>query len=119
MTADEVVELARGGLVEVGAHTATHAVLPWLGQAGQLAEIRSSKDALEQILGRPVETFSYPHGEFDAVSAGCVREAGLTCACTTQTQAATRRSRPFRIPRMYVGDWPADELERRLERLLR
>jgi peptidoglycan/xylan/chitin deacetylase (PgdA/CDA1 family) len=119
LTAAELVELAADGLVEVGAHTATHAVLSRLGRSDQLEEIRSSRQSLERILGRPVTTFSYPHGEYDEVSPGCVREAGLSCACTSRPEAATRRTDPFRIPRLAVGDWPADDLEARLERLLK
>jgi peptidoglycan/xylan/chitin deacetylase (PgdA/CDA1 family) len=117
--ADELVELAAGRLVEVGAHTATHPVLPWLGRSAQLEEIRSGKAALEQMLGRPVTTFSYPHGEYDEVSPGCALEAGLSCACTTRPEAVTSQTDPFRIPRLFVGNWPAGELEARLERLLR
>jgi peptidoglycan/xylan/chitin deacetylase (PgdA/CDA1 family) len=119
LTAAEVVELARGGVVEIGAHTATHAVLPSLRRSEQLDEIRSSKVALEEILGRPVRTFSYPHGEYDAVSASCAREAGFACGCTTRGGAATRRTAPYRLPRLHVEDWRAGELEARLEALLR
>jgi peptidoglycan/xylan/chitin deacetylase (PgdA/CDA1 family) len=119
LPAGELVELAADGLVEVGAHTATHPVLPWLERSAQLEEIRSSKETLEQILGRPAMTFSYPHGEHDAASVACAREAGLSCACTTQPEATKRDTDPFRIPRVFVGDWPADELEARLELLLR
>jgi peptidoglycan/xylan/chitin deacetylase (PgdA/CDA1 family) len=116
---DELIELAADGPVEVGAHTATHPVLPWLERSAQLEEIRSSEETLEQILDRPMATFSYPHGEHDDVSVACAREAGLSCACTTQPRAVTRETDPFQLPRMFVGDWPAGELEARLERLLR
>ena len=62
LTAQEVIELAADGLVEVGAHTVTHPVLASLSDAGQWHEIQRSKLDLEALLNRPVTSFSYPYG---------------------------------------------------------
>lgn len=114
LTGDELVRLAEGGLVEIGAHTATHAPLPRLGAALRDREVAGSKAFLEARIGREVRTFSYPHGEHDAASVACVREAGFDCACITGEAHVRRHTDPLRLPRIQADDWDGEEFERRL-----
>jgi peptidoglycan/xylan/chitin deacetylase (PgdA/CDA1 family) len=51
---DEVARLAKGGLVEIGAHGVTHAVLAALSVGLQREEIRCSRAHLEAMLNHPV-----------------------------------------------------------------
>lgn len=73
LTADQVRELARSGLVEIGDHTLTHPDLPTLSPAQQAAQILESKKKLEAIIGGPVATFAYPFGHYNDES---IRLAG-------------------------------------------
>src|SRR5438067_762086 len=62
MSAGEIRVLEHDGLVEIGAHTVSH---PWLAAiplAEQRREMAQSKAELEEILGKPVTSFAYPHG---------------------------------------------------------
>jgi peptidoglycan/xylan/chitin deacetylase (PgdA/CDA1 family) len=111
---DDLLRLADGDLVEIGAHTATHPRLPALPKARQLEEIRASKLQLEKMLDRDVRLFSYPFGAYDRTTKACTRRAGLTCACTTRDGAVTSSSDLHRLPRIHVGDWAADELVERV-----
>ena len=61
LTPDDVRALAAGGL-EVGAHTASHAILSRAPATEQREEIRRCKLRLEQWSGRPVTAFAYPNG---------------------------------------------------------
>jgi len=119
LTAEELVGLASGGLVEIGAHTATHPRLPGLSPEDQFQEILSSREFLENLLGRPVESFSYPHGEFDPITVDCVRRAGLRRACIGGQRSVTARTPPLEIPRVHVEDVPGAELVEMLESRLR
>jgi peptidoglycan/xylan/chitin deacetylase (PgdA/CDA1 family) len=119
LSAEGLLELTRGGLVEVGAHTVTHPRLPGLPREMQLAEIRDSVRQLEGILHREVSLFSYPFGAHDGATVACAREAGLACACTTAPGSVRRSTDPYRLPRLYVGDWAADDLVARVSELLR
>lgn len=65
MTRDEVVAMDRD-IVTVGAHTMTHPVLPLLEPDELTRELRESQRWLEARLGRRVEHFCYPFGEWDA-----------------------------------------------------
>ena len=117
MNADEVAAIAREGLVEVGAHTVTHVRLAGLSPQRQREEIIGSKSKLEQILGRPVTTFSYPFGgagDYDATTAGIVADAGFTCACENSGGSVRRGADRFRLHRVLVRDWDGDEFGRRL-----
>jgi peptidoglycan/xylan/chitin deacetylase (PgdA/CDA1 family) len=119
MTPPELIALARGGLVEIGAHTATHPRLPGLGYDAQLDEVESSKRDLEQVLGRPVDSFSYPYGQYDRTSMECVKAAGFLRACASGERAVTRRSNRLALPRIQAPDVSGDELERLLDSRLR
>src|SRR5262249_26381901 len=58
----QINELARDGLVEIGAHTVNHPVLSLLPRESQRQEIIQSRDELSEIIGRPIESFAYPYG---------------------------------------------------------
>ena len=110
--------LAAGALVEIGAHTSTHPPLPSLARHAQRAEIRSSKQRLEAVLGRPVVSFSYPHGEYRRRTVACVREAGFRLACVGGQRAVMPRSSVFELPRIQVENVAGDLLARQLAELL-
>jgi peptidoglycan/xylan/chitin deacetylase (PgdA/CDA1 family) len=117
-TTAELVELAEGGLVDLGAHTVTHPALPTLSHARQLEEMRISKRQLEESLGRPVRGFSYPFGATGTESAGCALEAGFIYACTSEPSPVTAATDLFQLPRLHAENWTGEELERRLSALL-
>lgn len=114
LTADELLQLADGGLIEIGAHTVTHPCLAGLPRKRQLAEIAESRRQLEAILSREVRLFSYPFGSYGRTTAACAQRAGLTCACTIEGGGVGVSTNRFRLPRVHVDDWPADELIERV-----
>jgi len=117
LTPDELVELAKGGIVEIGSHTVSHPVLASLSQAEQEAEIGQSKAYLERLLGREVAAFSYPFGttmDYTAATIAAVRGAGHRCACANLPGAVRRGADRFQLPRVLVRDWDGDEFERRM-----
>lgn len=117
MTTEEVRLLGADGLVEIGSHTATHPRLAALSATAQLDDIRRGKQRLEEIIGAPVTSFSYPFGgqlDVSATTVNAVREAGFERACTTRKGVVRPSTNPLRLPRLYVGDWSGDEFERHL-----
>lgn len=122
LSADELVRLSQDGLVEIGAHTMTHAVLSALPVEEQRWEIQSVKQELEAILGRPVVHFAYPYGsrsDYTAETVAMVREAGFACACSNFGGTVGRNSDPYQLSRCLVRDWDGEEFARRLERSFR
>ena len=119
LTLEEVVALAQGELVEVGAHTVNHPALSALSPASQRDEILESKARLEEILGCPVTSFAYPYGwwsDYTPETVSIVREAGFACACSNFRGLVERSTDPFQLPRVQVRDWDGDKLARRLAR---
>lgn len=118
MTADEVRRLGAGGLVEIGAHTATHPMLSRLSAERQLEEIRSSRQWLTSLLGRDTPGFAYPFGqpgEYSAASVRAVRDAGCAWACAAFPGFVGEDTDSYEIPRMWVEDWDGAQFARRLD----
>lgn len=118
LSPEEVIPLAEGGLVEVGAHTMTHPVLSLLPVAAQRDEIQQSKARLEEILGLPVTSFAYPYGtasDYTLETVSLVREVGFACACANFADIVRPSTDHFQLPRVLVRNWDGDELDRRLE----
>ncbi len=115
LTAPELVQLAAGDLVEVGAHTVTHPDLRQLDSGAQLDEMRAGREQLEEWLGRPVRGFAYPYGGVGTAAPG---DVGFEYACTSRYGAVGPETDPLLVPRLHVEDWPADELERRITAVL-
>jgi peptidoglycan/xylan/chitin deacetylase (PgdA/CDA1 family) len=115
LSRDEVVRLAEGDLVEVGAHTVTHAVLAALPISAQQEQIRQSRVHLEDMLNRPVISFAYPHGSYTQETLAVVRDAGFTCACSSDTTVVRRGADHFRLPRVVARDWDGETFARWLE----
>lgn len=100
LTAEQVQALGRH--VEIGSHTVRHLDLTTLSAQEQRAELRDSRDALEQLLQRTVDTVAYPLGRADAVTLDAAQEAGYRAGCLTS--AAGAWDRPLELPRQDMGN---------------
>ena len=49
-----------------------------------------------------VRSFAFPYGAHSTALVSVVRDAGYTCACTTEQQVVPRGADPFRLPRLEV-----------------
>lgn len=68
---------------EIGAHSRSHAPLTQCSASQLLEQVAGAKQALETRLGRPVLSFSYPHGAYDERVQEAVAQAGYRLACTS------------------------------------
>jgi peptidoglycan/xylan/chitin deacetylase (PgdA/CDA1 family) len=118
LTPDELRSLAQSDLVEIGAHTVTHANLAALPLQAQMREIAHGKARLETIIGRPVDGFAYPFGrqcDYTKQTVAQVRAGGFTYACSNVAGLVTPATDRFQFPRMQVHDWDGAEFARRLK----
>ncbi len=101
---DEVRELLQSGLIEIGAHTLTHANLKSLDETQSREEICHSKQQIEKKFQTVCNSFAYPFGLYDAKDEHSVAECGYTNAVTTEAGIADlRRCDLFKIPRVTVS----------------
>lgn len=112
MTETELCALAASGLVEIGAHTVTHRALDQLSRPDALDELCGSRDALREVVGREIKSFSYPYGRFGPDTPGLVAEAGFSAACTIIEGVAVGAIDPYRFPRIFVRNWDGDAFAR-------
>ena len=76
-------ELARAPGAEIGAHGLTHARLDALSDAELESELTRSRLRLEDALGRPVTSMTWPHGSCSRRTAAAARRAGfLRAGCS-------------------------------------
>lgn len=98
LTAEQLRELDRSGLVEIGGHTAEHTTLTALAtDAEKRAAIVTNKDRLERVLGHAVESFAYPCGGEDDGIVALVKAAGYKRAA-----AMAKHLRPFAVDRFRI-----------------
>lgn len=116
---EEVVTLAQGGLVEVGPHTVSHAMLSHHTEDIQRQEIQESKQCIECLLGTSITSFSYPFGRYNETTVSLVKQAGFTAACTVENSTIQQGSDPFQLPRFGVFDMNGRVFERQLLQWLR
>jgi peptidoglycan/xylan/chitin deacetylase (PgdA/CDA1 family) len=114
---DQLRELARDGH-EIGSHSASHALLPQLGDAELERETQGSRQVLESRLDVPVDSFCYPNGDWDDRSVVAVRKAGYRRAVTTRWGSNAPGAAPFTLrrcdmdaePVLGAGGRPAETL---------
>jgi peptidoglycan/xylan/chitin deacetylase (PgdA/CDA1 family) len=117
LTPEEVSRLARAGLVEIGAHTVTHPRLAALPPTEQRSEIRDSRTRLEDSVGQPVQSFSYPFGrrsDYTAETVALVQAGGFACACSNFPGVAARETDRFQLPRVNAPDCDGETFTQQL-----
>jgi peptidoglycan/xylan/chitin deacetylase (PgdA/CDA1 family) len=118
-TPDEIRRLREPGLIDIGAHTCTHPMLSRLSVGEQQQEISRSKELLEEILGNPIEAFSYPYGgrsDYGEESVDCVRRSGFRLACSNFEGHVRASTDPYQLPRYLVRNWDGETFARYLKR---
>jgi peptidoglycan/xylan/chitin deacetylase (PgdA/CDA1 family) len=121
LTREEVLTLAQGDLMEIGAHTVTHPSLAGLSTDSQRDEVEQSKAFLETLLGRRVASFAYPfggRGDYTGETESLVRAAGFSSACSTAPGVVGPSTGRYQLPRIYVRDCDGKEFAKLSSRWL-
>jgi peptidoglycan/xylan/chitin deacetylase (PgdA/CDA1 family) len=98
MSWSEVEEISRAG-IEIGSHTATHPRMGLLAPAAIEAELRTSREEIEQHTGKPVRTLAYPYGESTPLVRAAVRNH-FSWACGTRLAYLSEDSDNIDLPRL-------------------
>jgi peptidoglycan/xylan/chitin deacetylase (PgdA/CDA1 family) len=111
----QVRELAGLPGVELGAHSVSHPRLDELGARDLEREVVDCRARLEELSGRPVTSFAYPHGFHGARVRTAVVTAGYRAAAAVKNAVSHSRDDPYAIARWLVT---ADSSARRVEDFL-
>ena len=97
LSPEQMREMDASGCIEFGGHTANHITLDVVRR-----EIRGNKARLEEVLGHPVSSFSYPCGRYTPAIVEEVRAAGYRRAVTMDKRMRPFSADPYRIHRQII-----------------
>lgn len=97
----QLPELVEAG-VELGAHSHSHPQMDTLSDAALREELVRSKDSMEQVLGRPVDTFAYPHGYNGPRVRRATRATGYSSAAGVRNMLHRPGEDRFNVARLTV-----------------
>ncbi len=99
----QLQEIAKDGLVEIGAHTVRHMWLKGLPLKVVSSEVFQSRVALEQLIKKPVISFAYPFGAFDNQTIEIVKAAGFRTSVSTLPGVEQTQINKFFLFRLRPG----------------
>lgn len=107
LTSDEAARLNADDLIELGAHTHTHADFRDRPEALR-ADLAECLSVLATKFGIENPTFAFPYGTkhlgfVDAELTSVARSAGVRCALTTESEIITPQRSPFEWGRFHVN----------------
>jgi len=101
-------ELSNNPLVSIGSHSKTHAKLKECSRKEIRSEVRDSKSYLEDLLGKEVSAFSYPHGKFNSLVKEEVMKAGYCLGFTSHYDLNRPNQDKLLLNRNEI--WNSDDL---------
>lgn len=102
LTPDELRELSLLPGVDIGAHGATHTPLTDLDDSMLVDELVSSKQYLEDVIGKEVTAISYPHGAVDLRVRDAVINAGYKVGASSRINVNNNLCDPLVLCRSVI-----------------
>lgn len=106
LNSSDVVALSRMPMVSLGVHGVSHSRMSTLPAEQIRRELNDSKHWLEDLIGRSVDTASYPHGDFDDSVVQIAKEVGLISVACSKSGTYVSEEQRLSIPRIDV--WALD-----------
>lgn len=89
---------------EIGSHTVNHQFLTSVSERVVKNELGHSKNRLEHHLNKEISCFSYPGGKYDELTTQLVKEAGYSCAFTSNEGLNSTNSDAYKLKRINISD---------------
>ena len=106
LSSDGLIALSKIPGATIGAHGFSHRHLNRLSPKEITDELKSSKEWLENKIGKSVLTMSYPHGAFNSLVEEIASSVGYMFAATSNWDCYKVETQPLRIPRIDI--WNLD-----------
>ncbi len=100
----DVRAMMETGLVDFYSHTKTHPACHNLTDEVLETELKGSRDAIENRLGRPCPYLCWPYGKYSESAINIAKDLGYRAIFTTRHGVAKPGTDPLRIPRIVVKD---------------
>lgn len=99
LSLDQVLAMRDEG-IDFQSHSYAHHDLPELGFAECVTDLRTSRELLSDLIGRPVDLLAYPRGLHDEKVRAAAARAGYKYAFGLPVTA--ERSGPYAVPRVGI-----------------
>lgn len=116
MSYDELVEIGKHPLFEIGIHTVTHPALASHAKDVQTREIVNCKKELEKICHREINTIAYPYGNYNQETLSVVEEIKLKTGFNTDEKIIKHGDDPYQLGRFQVKNWNAAAFSSKLSK---
>ena len=103
----QLIELSQMPNVTIGSHGHSHLHLADLSNEKIRKELQQSKELLEDLTQKTIDTMSYPHGSYAAQVLTIATELGYKFAATSNWGVYKVGSNPLEIPRIDI--WSYDD----------
>ncbi len=113
LTENEIIELNKSNLIEIGAHTVSHTCLSCEISEIQEYEIYESKNNLERLIREKVIGFSYPFGtysDYNKTTINLLKKSNFKYAVANNQGIFTRKNDIYSIPRLLIRNWDINKL---------
>lgn len=104
MAPDELASLASEGWT-VGSHSMTHRRLSSFEAETAMHELVESRRRLADLVGRPIDHFSFPHGDWTPELVAQARRAGYRSSATSREGANRLTDSPWMLKRIEITPW--------------
>lgn len=104
MTVEDIKRISLIPQVTLGAHSATHPILPNCTDEQLEYEFAESKRKLEDWVSKRITTFAYPNGSFDGRERRFLEVNKYELAVTTESVSFTPNSDRYYLPRNEIVD---------------
>lgn len=108
LSGDELRKLASQYEIEIGSHTVNHPNLVEISSEQARAELRDSRQALETLLGRKVDSISFPYGSCGERELKLAQESGYDFCFTVLPQTSFGSIQPGLVGRVSVQPTDSD-----------
>lgn len=107
ISTEQLIEMSNDPLVTIGSHGVSHRVMTTLSTDEQKMELVESKYILQNIIGKKVDVYAYPHGQFSMNTIEILKKFDLYRAAFGVTGHPTNlftKTNKFDLPRFNIKD---------------
>ena len=115
LTPEQMIELDKSGLVEIGSHTVWHPYLKKVSKERQWQELIDSKKFLDKLLNKSINVICYPFGMYNQQIEDLAKQAGYEAGLTFDQDAWQPADNLLELKRISV--YPGLDVIKFLEKL--
>lgn len=119
ITTENLKEMSSDNLVTIGSHGVTHKNLNTLSDLQKKSELTESKIIIEKIIGKPINSFAFSHGQYDknTIKQMSIYSYGFTVDSYPLNCITARNSKL--LPRINIENESFDVAKKKLLKIFR